>query len=73
MPSSNAFKIMEAFAELVTEQTFKEKLIYALNGRKPFRNFKYEIDYIEDYRQKWFKFKSEKYQDWVRTIINNKD
>ena len=56
---------MEEFIDTVDDEQLKQKLIYALNRNKPFRNFKYEIDYSDEYRQRWFDFKNRKYFEWV--------
>ena len=43
----------------------------SLNRAHPFRNFKDEIDYQEEYRERWFKFKTGKYIEHVeRQIID---
>ena len=66
MPSHTAFQVMADFAETVENEAIREKLSYALSRNKPFRNFKYEVDYNEDVRQAWFKFKNQRYIDWVK-------
>ena len=70
MTSRESFSVMEDFTEQVEDQNLKDRLKYALNRPKPFQNFKYEIDYSGEYRQKWFDFKSERYIEWVRDQIN---
>ena len=65
MSSREAFQIMEDFVDVVSNRRIKERLINALNRRKPFSNFKREVDYNEEVRQQWFKFKAYKYEDWV--------
>ena len=55
--SHESFRIMEVFAErLKNADKLKNKLINALNNRKPFANFKNIID-NSDHRQDWFDFK----------------
>jgi len=66
MSSHEGFQIMADFVDHVSNESIKKRLIYALNNRKPFSNFKYEVDYDEDVRQSWFKFKSSQYQEWVK-------
>jgi len=39
------YKIMEAFADATPDAGKREKLFRALNGRKPFRNFKDTLNY----------------------------
>lgn len=54
--SSESFKIMEKFVDEVNDKSFKNKLINALNNRKPFANFKNIVE-SSDYRKAWFAFK----------------
>ena len=71
MPSRTSFQIMEAFADQLPEGRTKDRLFYALNRNKPFRHFKYEVDYDEAIRQQWFKFKAQKQEEYVREEIDN--
>ncbi len=58
---------MADFAEQLDDSNkLKTKLINALNKRKPFREFKFVIDNSGEYRQKWFDFKNEQLQQWVK-------
>lgn len=65
MSSRQAFEVMSSFAEKVASRGISSKLIRALNGRKPFRNFKYQVDNHEETRQRWFKHKAEAYINYV--------
>ena len=71
MSSREAFQIMEDFTNQVSNQEIRNRLIYALNRNKPFKNFKYEVDYNEEVRQQWFKFKAYKYEEWVKDYLGN--
>lgn len=66
MHSSEAFRMMEGFAEIVEDESLSRRLRNALDRRKPFQNFKYIIDDSGDYRQKWFDYKSQETIDWVK-------
>lgn len=66
MPSHLVFGIMEGFAASIENEEIRDRLFYALSRNKPFRNFKNEVDYREDIRQKWFAFKQNAYEDYVR-------
>ena len=63
--SNESFRIMEAFAENMGDEKFREQLFYALNHRKPFANFKWKID-NSPYRQDWFDFKQKWLEGYVR-------
>lgn len=66
MPSYESFKVMEDFTEMVTDEKLQKRLIYALNKGKPFKNFKYEIDYDGTFREEWFEFRSKRNAEWVK-------
>ena len=65
MGSRDSFSVMEDFIFTVDSDKLREELIRALKHKKPFRQFKYVIDYSGEYRQKWFDFKSKKMIEWV--------
>lgn len=69
MSSREAFGIMEDFTNQVSNNAIRDRLIIALNRRKPFRHFKYEVDNNEDIRQQWFKFKEIRYEEWVKDYL----
>ena len=54
--SSESFKIMERFVDVVNDKILKNKLVNALNNRKPFANFKNIVE-SSNYRKEWFAFK----------------
>jgi hypothetical protein len=62
---------MEQFTETLPDSnSLKNRLINALNKRKPFREFKFVIDNSGDYREQWFDFKKQKLEEWVREKID---
>jgi Uncharacterised protein family (UPF0158). len=69
MSSHKAFNTMVEFIDSIDDQDLKRKLIYLLNRPHPFRSFKNEIDYSGEYRDKWFRFKEERYIEWVESQI----
>lgn len=67
LESIDSFEIMAQFADTFADSNkLKNKLIDALNKKKPFREFKYVIDNSGEYRQKWFEFKNQNLQKWVQ-------
>ena len=72
MASHDSFKVMEEFIDTVDNERLKEKLINALERRKPFQNFKFTIDNSGEYRDKWFKFKEKALIDWVESQLRAK-
>jgi len=69
MASHESFEIMADFAETVDNQNLQDRLFKALNGSKPFRNFKWEIDNSGEYRQKWFDYKNQRLIEFVKNQI----
>lgn len=68
MGSHESFKIMEYFIDELSDKNFQDKLINALNRKKPFANFKYLIE-SSDYRQQWFDFRQAQYELYVWGVI----
>jgi len=65
MDSNQAFRVMEDFANTITDENFRTQLFEQLSQRKPFSRFKWAIDNSE-HRQNWFDFKERAYINWVR-------
>jgi len=55
-----SYQIMANFTENIDDTVFQNKLISALNRRKPFQNFKWQKD-NSDYQQEWFDYKTKRY------------
>jgi len=69
--SRDSFEIMTDFVDSLSDSNkLKNRLINALNKKKPFREFKFVIDNSGEFRQKWFDFKNEKMQEWVTKRLN---
>lgn len=69
--STESFRFMEDFTDELPDNTrIKVTLLEALNKRKPFREFKYEIDNSGEYRQLWFDFKNQKMIEYVKDSID---
>ena len=60
---------MIAFVNEVEDESFRKRLVFALNRSHPFRKFKDEIDFNGEYRKRWFKLKEEKYIEYVKMTI----
>lgn len=69
MEASDSFQVMADFAEQLTDSILKEKLINALQRKKPFREFKLVIDNAGEQRKSWFEFKNKRYIDWTEEQI----
>ena len=69
MSSIEAFGLMEKFTRQVTDAEIRDRLIEALERRKPFRNFKDELGKWENVRQEWFTYEEAKYREWVTSYL----
>jgi len=65
MNSHRSFQIMKDFAEVLADEKYKDRLLNILNGAKPFRHFKYEIE-GSAYREQWFPFRNQEMLTWVK-------
>ena len=65
MTSSDSFRVMEEFTDSLENNTTKVRLLTALQGQKPFANFKHQIENSSDSRNLWFEFRREKNIEWV--------
>ena len=68
MESYDSFKVMEYFIDEVRNERMQDKLVKALNKRKPFANFKNLVE-NSDYRQQWFDFRQKQWEYYVWGII----
>jgi hypothetical protein len=64
LESRESFWIMERFADQIPDMMMKQKVIQALQQRRPFANFKNIID-NSDYRMQWFAFKQKQLEEHV--------
>jgi len=70
MDSSESFRVMAEFAESLENNITKIKLLTALEGHKPFANFKHQIDNSGEFREMWFAFRREKNIEWVQNQMS---
>ena len=54
--SRESFKIMEDFAETILNDLIKNTLRSALSKRKPFRNFKDELNHLPEIQTEWYAY-----------------
>mgnify|MGYP003576476668 CR=1 FL=1 len=73
MSSHDGFKVMEDFAASLPENNTKSRLFQALEGKKPFANFKIQIDRSGWYRDMWFDFRKERLIRWVERQMEYMD
>lgn len=68
--SDDSYRVRKDFACQLDDEDLKKRLLKALNNRKPFRNFGYEIDDSGPYRQQWFDYSRMRYLKNVRRQLN---
>ncbi|RUA33204.1 MAG: hypothetical protein DSY77_10890 [Bacteroidetes bacterium] len=65
MDSRQSFKVMEHFADSLSDLKFKGMLYDRLSRKKPFQNFKMLVE-SSDYRQDWFDFRDNASIEWMK-------
>ena len=69
MSSGESYRMMEEFVETVKDKELKKNLELGLSLSNPFQNFRDIIDGHQDYREKWFEFKDQKYVDYINAKL----
>jgi hypothetical protein len=64
LESDESFRIMQDFANKVDNDNLRQ----ALHRKRPFANFK-AIAENSKYRDEWFEFKTQKHEDYVKTML----
>lgn len=72
MESWQAFKVMEHFADSLSDLKFKGMVYDRLSRKGPFQNFKMLVE-SSDYRQDWFDFRDMATIEWVKEQLNDFD
>ena len=70
MDSRDSFKVMEEFANTLENNSTKIRLLTALQGKRPFANFKFQVDNSGKYREQWFAFRREKIIEWIQDRLS---
>ena len=70
MMTSDAFRVMAQFADSLPNNSTKIRLVTALEGKKPFANFKHQVDNSGEYRELWFAFRRQKNIEWIQEQLN---
>ncbi|MBK9406141.1 MAG: hypothetical protein IPN57_16740 [Ignavibacteria bacterium] len=66
MDSRESYMLMEKFIDTVEDKQIAARLTNAINVPKPFHTFRYELNYSDEYLQKWYAFKSQQMIEWVK-------
>ena len=69
MLPSDRFRFMAEFVESLPNNRTKIGLLTALEGRKPFANFKHQINNSGEYREQWFAFRTQKNIEWIQNEL----
>lgn len=70
MESSESYKVMEDFVYSIDDSQVKAKLIQAIEGYKPFANFKHQLLNAGEYRKLWFQYSRERLVEFVRDQLS---
>ena len=66
MDSRESYMLMEKFIDTLEDKQIIARLTNAINVPKPFHTFRYELNYSDEYLQKWYAFKSQQMIEWVK-------
>lgn len=69
MNFSESYILMQEFVNIVEDKNMKSRLAQAIQGPRPFANFKMQIARSRSLRDTWFSFKSDKVIEWVRSQL----
>ena len=65
LPSPQAFQVMAEFVESLKDEKASKALFRALNGPRPFRNFKDAQLSFPAIRDEWFSYHDKRYRDFA--------
>ncbi len=71
MDSRWAFISMEKFADEVSDFDLQYQLRKALQGKKPFMNFRGIVEMDSHYGEKWSNYKNQKMNEWVEPQLRD--
>ncbi len=71
MSSRDSYEVMQDFIETVSSKRLQDKLLQAIEGRKPFANFSFQIDNSGEFRELWFAFKNQRMIEWVTDQLSD--
>ena len=66
MDSHESYRMMEDFINQLDDDKLAQRLLQAIEKKRPFAHFKNEIDHSGPYRDKWFEFRDQHYINWTR-------
>lgn len=66
MESRESYQIMQDFIDQLDDGRLADRLFNAIQKKRPFANFKAEIDHSGPYREMWFHFRDQCYLEWTR-------
>lgn len=72
IPSAEGYKDMQEFINTVNDKKIKARLIEAIEGNLPFRDFRHILEGHPLEKERWFKFKDERLskraQNWLKSV-----
>lgn len=71
MSSTEEYIVMQDFSNSVEDSKFKYQLLIILEEKKPFANFRSEIEKSVTYRKLWFDFRFQRYFHWIQDQLQS--
>ena len=66
MESRESYQMMQDFIDQLDEGLLADRLVNAIQKKRPFAHFNAEVDDSGPYREKWFHFRDQRYLEWTR-------
>jgi hypothetical protein len=71
--SSESFKIMDDFSSTILNDLIKNTLRSALTRRKPFRNFKEELNHLHEIQKEWYNYHEKEMEKTANEWLDDND
>ena len=66
MDSRESYQMMQDFIDQLDDGLLADRLVNAIQKKRPFAHFKAELDDSGPCREKWFQFRDHRYLEWTR-------
>ncbi len=71
--SSKAYRFMEDFIYELENEEARKKLVYAIQGKKPFRRFKDALQAFPDIEKQWYGFEEKRMKEYIVEWLHEYD
>ena len=68
MGSNESFQVMASFVDAMPNNGTRNRLVHALQQRKPFQQFRNQLHDHPELLELWYKYKEQRYMEYVMDI-----